>query len=72
MLVFGGAALVSALCVLVVGRLAFDVRLPEQPSGYLLALLLAILAALALGSVSPRCPVRRRSRVRSARRLFSR
>lgn len=51
MLVYGAAALVSALCALAVGRLAFDVRLPEQPYGYLLALLLAILAALALGAV---------------------
>jgi ABC-2 type transport system permease protein len=51
MLVYGAAALASALCVLVVGRLAFGVRLPEQPYGYLLALLLAVLAALALGAV---------------------
>ncbi|MFC9644950.1 ABC transporter permease [Streptomyces mirabilis] len=51
MLVYGAAALASALCSLIVGRLAFDVRLPEQPYGYLLALLLAILAALALGAV---------------------
>ncbi|MET7986749.1 MULTISPECIES: ABC transporter permease [unclassified Streptomyces] len=51
MLVHGAAALLSALCVLVVGRLAFAVRLPRQPYGYLLALLLAVLAALALGAV---------------------
>ena len=51
MLVYGGAALVSALCALIVGRLAFDVRLPQQAFGYLLALVLAILAALALGAV---------------------
>jgi ABC-2 type transport system permease protein len=51
MVVYGAAALVSALLALVVGRLAFDVRLPKQPGGYLLALLLAILAALALGAV---------------------
>ncbi|WP_327401203.1 ABC transporter permease [Streptomyces sp. NBC_01288] len=51
MVVYGAAALVSALLALIVGRLAFDVRLPKQPGGYLLALLLAILAALALGSV---------------------
>ncbi|MFD8219014.1 ABC transporter permease [Streptomyces sp. NPDC059697] len=51
MVVYGAAALASALCALIVGRLAFDVRLPEQPYGYLLALLLAILAALALGAV---------------------
>ncbi|MDF3143550.1 MULTISPECIES: ABC transporter permease [unclassified Streptomyces] len=51
MLVFGGAALASALLALAVGRLAFDVRLPEQPFGYLLALVLAALVALALGAV---------------------
>ena len=51
MTVFGAAALLSALLALAVGRLAFDVRLPKQPLGYLLALLLAVLAALALGSV---------------------
>jgi ABC-2 type transport system permease protein len=51
MVVYGTAALASALCALTVGRLAFDVRLPRQPYGYLLALLLAILASLALGAV---------------------
>lgn len=51
MLVYGAAALVSALLALVIGRVAFDVRLPEQPLGYLLALLLTVLAALALGAV---------------------
>ncbi|MFD6907795.1 ABC transporter permease [Streptomyces sp. DSM 116494] len=51
MLVFGGASLLSALVALVVGRLAFDVPLPEQPFGYLLALLLALLGSLALGAV---------------------
>ncbi|MET7941504.1 ABC transporter permease [Streptomyces sp. NPDC005302] len=51
MLVFGGAALLSALLALTVGRLAFDVTLPRQPGGYLLALVLAVLAALALGAV---------------------
>ena len=51
MLVYGGAALASALLSLLVGRLAFDVPLPKQPLGYVLALLLAVLAALALGSV---------------------
>lgn len=51
MVVYGTAALASALCALIVGRLAFDVRLPKQPGGYLLALLLAVLAALALGAV---------------------
>ncbi|MGW1270587.1 ABC transporter permease [Streptomyces sp. NPDC002491] len=51
MLVYGAASLASALLVLAVGRLGFAVRLPEQPFGYVLALLLAVLAALALGSV---------------------
>jgi ABC-2 type transport system permease protein len=51
MVVYGTAALASALCALIVGRLAFGVRLPKQPGGYLLALLLAVLAALALGAV---------------------
>ncbi|RRR78851.1 SseB family protein [Streptomyces sp. RP5T] len=40
-----------ALLALAVGRCAFAVRLPEQPLGYLLALVLAVLAALALGAV---------------------
>ncbi|WP_328501563.1 ABC transporter permease [Streptomyces sp. NBC_00457] len=51
MLVHALAAVLSALLALVVGRFAYDVRLPEQPYGYLLALVLAVLAALALGSV---------------------
>ncbi|NNN32560.1 ABC transporter permease [Streptomyces sp. S3(2020)] len=51
MLVYGAAALTSALLALAVGRVAFGVALPEQPLGYLLALLLAVLAALALGAV---------------------
>ncbi|MFE3036920.1 ABC transporter permease [Streptomyces canus] len=51
MVVYGGAALASALLALVVGRAAFAVRLPGQPAGYLLALLLTVLAALALGAV---------------------
>lgn len=51
MLVLGGASLLSALVTLAVGRLAFEVALPEQPFGYLLALLLALGASLALGAV---------------------
>ncbi|MFF7475910.1 ABC transporter permease [Streptomyces sp. NPDC008092] len=51
MAVQGTVALGSALLALLVGRLAFGVRLPKQPGGYLLALLLAAAAALALGSV---------------------
>jgi ABC-2 type transport system permease protein len=72
MVVYGLAALASALCALIVGRLAFDVRLPKQPAGYLLALLLAILAALALGAVVSRCPGPRRSRAPSGRPCSSR
>ncbi|MFF9410120.1 ABC transporter permease [Streptomyces anandii] len=51
MAVQGGVALGSALLALAVGRLAFGVKLPGQPAGYLLALLLAVAAALALGAV---------------------
>ncbi|MCP3767128.1 MULTISPECIES: ABC transporter permease [Streptomyces] len=51
MLVYGGAALLSALLSLAVGRTAFGVPLPRQPFGYLLALLLAVAAALALGAL---------------------
>jgi ABC-2 type transport system permease protein len=51
MLVFGGAGLLSALLTLTVGRLAFGVTLPRQPFGYLLALLLALGACLALGAL---------------------
>lgn len=51
MLVYGGAALASSLLALGVGRFAFDVRLPRQPFGYALALVLTVLAALALGAV---------------------
>ncbi|TDD86213.1 ABC transporter permease [Actinomadura darangshiensis] len=45
------AALGSALLVIAVGRLAFDVALPGDLPGYLLALLLGALSALALGAV---------------------
>jgi ABC-2 type transport system permease protein len=51
MAVQGTVALGSALLALAVGRLAFDVALPEQPAGYLLALLLTTAVALALGSL---------------------
>ena len=51
MTVYGGAALASALLALLVGRFAFAVRLPGQFAGYLLALVLAVLVALALGAV---------------------
>jgi ABC-2 type transport system permease protein len=46
----GGAALVSVALALAVGRIAFGVALPGQALGYLLALLLAALSALALGA----------------------
>ncbi|MFJ3666503.1 ABC transporter permease [Streptomyces sp. NPDC090106] len=64
MLVFGGAALASALLALAVGRLAFDVRLPEQPFGYLFALVLTVLVALALGSVV--CALSRTTKIAGA------
>ncbi|GAB2875932.1 ABC transporter permease [Streptomyces deserti] len=51
MLVHGAAALASAVLALAVGRLAFDVRLPQQGFGYAAALILTVLAAFALGSV---------------------
>lgn len=47
----GAAALASALLAVVVGRAAFGVRLPEQAFGYLVALLLAVAVALAIGAV---------------------
>ncbi|MCF3122818.1 MULTISPECIES: ABC transporter permease [Streptomyces] len=47
----GVAALVSSLLSLAVGRLAFDVALPRQAFGYVLALVLAILCGLALGAL---------------------
>ncbi|GHH62992.1 transport permease protein [Kitasatospora indigofera] len=49
-LLHGAAALGSAALSLTVGRLAFGVALPRQAPGYLLALLLAALAALGAGA----------------------
>lgn len=49
--IHGSAALVSALLSLTVGRVVFDVPLPRQAFGYVLALLLAILCGLALGAL---------------------
>ncbi|MEU1229454.1 ABC transporter permease [Streptomyces sp. NPDC005828] len=60
----GAAALVSASLVLVVGRIAFDVALPENLVGYLLALLLAVACALALGSAV--CAVSRTQKISTA------
>lgn len=46
----GATVLVSVVLALAVGRLAFGVALPEQPLGYLLALVLTAFAGLALGA----------------------
>lgn len=46
----GAAALGSAVLAMAVGRLVFGVALPRQLFGYLLALVLAALAALAFGA----------------------
>lgn len=72
MAVQGAVALGSALLALAVGRLAFGVRLPGQPAGYLLALLLAARRPSPSARSSRRCRAPRRSRVRSARRCSSR
>ncbi|MFI0982272.1 ABC transporter permease [Streptomyces sp. NPDC021093] len=58
------AALGSGLLVLLVGRLAFDVALPKQLFGYVLALALAVLAALALGATV--CAVTRTTKAAQA------
>lgn len=47
----GAAAVVSVLVCLAIGRIAFDVRLPHQLAGYVLALVLTAAAALALGAL---------------------
>ncbi|MGW4029438.1 ABC transporter permease [Streptomyces sp. NPDC004838] len=47
----GVAALVSAVMCLIVGRLAFDVAFPREVGGYVLALLLAAAAGLAMGAL---------------------
>jgi ABC-2 type transport system permease protein len=47
----GAAAVLSALLALSVGRIVFDVALPRQPFGYVLALLLAVAVALAMGAL---------------------
>ncbi|MEV0781398.1 ABC transporter permease [Streptomyces sp. NPDC050423] len=60
----GAAALGSALLVMAVGRIAFGVRLPGQPLGYLLALLLAVACVLALGALV--CAVSRTTRISAA------
>ncbi|MFD7431251.1 ABC transporter permease [Streptomyces sp. NPDC059818] len=60
----GVAALGSTLLVTAVGRIAFGVRLPGQPFGYLLALLLAVACVLALGALV--CAVSRTTRISAA------
>ncbi|GAB3927216.1 ABC transporter permease [Kribbella albertanoniae] len=47
----GGAALASIVLCLTIGRLVFGVRLPSQPLGYALTLVLTAAAALALGAL---------------------
>jgi ABC-2 type transport system permease protein len=47
----GGAVVVGAGAVLVVGRLAFDVRIPGSAGAYLLVLALALVALLAAGGL---------------------
>ncbi|MFI6859967.1 ABC transporter permease [Streptomyces sp. NPDC050421] len=60
----GAAALGSTLLVMGVGRIAFGVRLPGQPFGYLLALLLAVACVLALGALV--CAVSRTTKISAA------
>ncbi|MEV4947188.1 ABC transporter permease [Streptomyces sp. NPDC053755] len=60
----GAAALVSSLLVVTTGRLAFGVRLPENPVGYVLALLLAVACGLALGAAV--CAVSRTQKIATA------
>ncbi|MGW0935252.1 ABC transporter permease [Streptomyces sp. NPDC002666] len=60
----GAAALGSALLVMAVGRIAFGVRLPGQPYGYLLGLLLAVACVLALGALV--CAVSRTTKIATA------
>ncbi|WP_433168045.1 ABC transporter permease [Kribbella sp. CA-247076] len=47
----GAAAVLSALVCLTIGRLVFDVRLPREVFGYVVALLLTAAAALAMGAL---------------------
>lgn len=60
----GAAALGSTVLIMAVGRIAYGVRLPEQPFGYLLALLLAVACVLALGSLV--CAVSRTAKISAA------
>lgn len=47
----GAAVALSALLTLAAGRIVFDVALPRQPFGYLVALVLVTTATLSLGAV---------------------
>ncbi|MFD8572897.1 ABC transporter permease [Streptomyces sp. NPDC057694] len=49
--IHGAAVLVGVALCLAVGRAAFDVALPRQIPGYLLALVLSVVVALALGAL---------------------
>ncbi|MFJ4923501.1 ABC transporter permease [Streptomyces sp. NPDC088725] len=49
--VLGASAFCSAVLVIAVGRIFFEVELPRQLGGYLLALILATASALAFGAV---------------------
>ncbi|MFE5629311.1 ABC transporter permease [Streptomyces sp. NPDC056470] len=60
----GVAALVSSALVITVGRVAFGVRLPQNLTGYALALLLAIAGGLALGAAV--CAVSRTQKIATA------
>ncbi|WP_406384128.1 ABC transporter permease [Streptomyces sp. NBC_01618] len=60
----GAAALGSAALVMTVGRTAFGVRLPGQPFGYVLALLLATASVLGLGALL--CALSRTTKASSA------
>lgn len=60
----GAAALGSTLLVMAVGRFAFGVRLPGQPFGYLLGLLMAVACVLALGALV--CAVSRTTKIAAA------
>ncbi|MFF1816932.1 ABC transporter permease [Kribbella sp. NPDC058245] len=47
----GGAALASVVLCLAIGRIAFGVKLPSQPIGYAITLVLTAAAALSLGAL---------------------
>ncbi|MET9294902.1 ABC transporter permease [Streptomyces sp. NPDC003077] len=59
----GAATLVSAALAMAIGRIAFGVALPEQPAGYVLALLVTTASALALGALV--CSVARTQKMAS-------